>query len=369
MDNLLLDAETLFSTADIVDNYCARQRETINIYYAQIMALESEWADDETFGSIVKEIGRLKSQTLAIIEQVHMTYPKYFRERAQQIIARPKFNESGSSTPIKVIEEVRVPSSNSQYYRDYSRGAYSGGYYGSSLHASPSSGYSGGTTHVASTTHSTSSIPTNHSSPIVTTDSGYIKSTFAVAGNTPKLNSVLQTSFANAPQSVMEGVYRTTNKLEFADSKKGSYYAPCGISSTATKSVIVIDSNSPTLSSDVVGFVGQHVFYHADDSDYFDVTEALIEECNNSSLSDNPTYQEYLNTFREGVYVPDGQNDDRLSKKRYKTAARFFVECFVANVNQDEKTKSELKELFPKSYTAAMNIIEKKTDSLMIGEN
>ena len=33
MDNLLLDAETLFLTADIVDNYCAKQREIINVYY------------------------------------------------------------------------------------------------------------------------------------------------------------------------------------------------------------------------------------------------------------------------------------------------------------------------------------------------
>ena len=364
MDNLLLDAETLFSTADIVDDYCARQREAINVYYARIMALESEWEDDETFGGIVEEIRRLRSQTLAIIEQVHTTYPKYFRERAQQIIARPKLKEEGS-TPIKVIDEVRVPSSNSQYYRDYSRGPYSGGSYAGALHTSPSSGYSESTTHT-SPLRDTSSISTTHSSAITKTDSEYIKSTFAVAGNTPKLNSVLQTSFANAPQSVMEGVYRTTDKLEFADSNKGSYYAPCGIAN-ASKSVIAIDYNSPTFSSDVVSLVGQHVFYHADDGDYLNITEALKKEGRNSSLLDNPAYQKYLNIFREGIYIPDGQNDERLSEKKYKTAARFFVECFVANVNQDEKVKAELKKLFPKSYAAAMKIIEKQTDSLAFG--
>lgn len=368
MDNLLLDAETLFSTADIVDNYCARQRETINVYYAQIMALESEWEDDETFGGIVEEIRRLRSQTLAIIEQVHTTYPKYFRERAQQIIARPKFNDGGSPT-IKVIEEVRVPSSNSQYYRDYSRGSYGGGYYGGSLHTSPSSGYTGGTSHT-STPHSTYSAPATHSTPsYAKTDSGYIRSTFAVAGNTPKLNSVLQSSFSNAPQSVMEGVYRTTDRLEFGDSTKGSYYAPCGAHPGASKSAICIDYSSPTLSSDVVSLVGQHVFYHADDGDYYDITEALKEEGNNPSHADNSKYQEYLNTFREGVYIPEGQNDERLSKKKYKTAARFFVEVFEANVNQDEETMTELKKLFPKSYAAAMNIIEKQTDTLTFGGN
>lgn len=368
MDNLLLDAETLFSTADIVDNYCARQRETINVYYAQIMALESEWEDDETFGGIVEEIRRLRSQTLAIIEQVHTTYPKYFRERAQQIIARPKFNEGGSPT-IKVIEEVRVPSSNSQYYRDYSRGSYGGGVYSGPLHTSPSSGYTSGASHT-STPHSTHSAPATHSTPsYAKTDSGYIRSTFAVAGNTPKLNSALQSSFSNAPQSVMEGVYRTTDRLEFADSSKGSYYAPCGTHPGASKSAICIDYSSPTLSKDVVSLVGQHVFYYADNYDYEDMKQALKKEGNNSSLADNPKYQEYLNTFREGIYIPEGQDDERLSDKGYKTAARFFVEVFEANVNQDEKKMAELQKLFPKSYAAAMNIIEKQTDTLTFGGN
>lgn len=367
MDNLLLDAETLFSTADIVDNYCARQRETINVYYAQIMALESEWEDDETFGGIVEEIRRLRSQTLAIIEQVHTTYPKYFRERAQQIIARPKFN-AGGSTPIKVIEEVRVPSPNSQYYRDYSRGSYGGGYYGGSLHTSPSSGYTSGASH-SSTPHRTYSTPVTHSSPSATTDRGYIKDTFAVAGNTPRLNAVLQSSFSSAPQSLMEGVYRTTDRLAFEDSTKGSYYAPCGAHPGASKSAICIDYNSSTLSSDIVSLVGQHVFYHADDGDYEDIKQALKKEGNNPSLADNPKYQEYLNTFREGVYIPEGQDDERLSETGYKKVARFFVEYFVANVNQDESTKAELKKLFPKSYAVAMNIIEKQTGTLTFGGN
>ena len=367
MDNLLLDAEILFSTADIVDNYCAKQRETINMYYAQIMALESEWEDDETFGGIVEEIRRLRSQILAIIEQVYTTYPKYFRERAQQIIARPKFDEDGA-TPIKVIEEVRVPSPNSQYYRDYSRGSYGGGYYGGSLHTSSSMGYKSGASHSAAP-HSTYSTPVTHSSPSATTDRGYIKDTFAVAGNTPKLNSVLQSSFSSAPQSLMEGVYRTTDRLEFEDSTKGSYYAPCGIHPGARKSVICIDYDSPTLSNDVVSLVGQHLFYYADDSDYYDITKALKEEGNNTSLADNSRYQEYLNAFRGGVYIPEGQDDERLSKKAYKQAARFFVECFEANVNQDDETMAEIKKLFPRSYAVAMSIIEKQTDTLTFGGN
>ena len=158
-------------------------------------------------------------------------------------------------------------------------------------------------------------------------------------------------------------------RLEFGDSTKGSYYAPCGTHPGASKSAICIDYNSPTLSSDIVSLVGQHVFYHADDGDYEDIKQALKKEGNNALLADNPKYQEYLNTFREGVYIPEGQDDERLSEKGYKKAARFFVECFVANVNQDESTKAELKKLFPKSYAVAMNIIEKQTDTLTFGGN
>ena len=167
----------------------------------------------------------------------------------------------------------------------------------------------------------------------------------------------------------MEGVYRTTDRLEFEDSTKGSYYAPCGTYPGARKSIICIDYDSHTLSNDVVSLVGQHLFYYADNGDYYDIIKALKEEGNNPSLADNPKYQEYLNTFREGVYIPEGQDDESLSKKGYKKAARFFVECFVANVNQDEGTMVELKKLFPKSYAVAMGIIEKQTDALIFGGN
>ena len=89
-------------------------------------------------------------------------------------------------------------------------------------------------------------------------------------------------------------------------------------------------------------------FYYACDKDYYDRTKALKEECANLTIKDDLRCQEYLDVLREGVSVPEGQNDERLSKKVYKTAARFFVEVFVANVNQDEKSKTELKGLLEK---------------------
>lgn len=97
MDELVLDAESLFNIADIIDGYCAKQREVVNVYHAQIMALESEWRDDETFGTMVQELNALKTQAIAILDEVYETYPKYFRKRAQQILERPIYRSEGTT--------------------------------------------------------------------------------------------------------------------------------------------------------------------------------------------------------------------------------------------------------------------------------
>lgn len=359
MGNLSLDAETLFLTADTVDNYCAKQREIINVYYAQIMALENEWQDDETFGGVVEEIRKLRTQVLAVIEEIYNTYPKYFRDKAQQILTRPTFN-NGSATPIKVIEELRVPSPNSQYYRDYSRASYGGGYYGGEGYSFQTNGCSSG---------GVSTSPRKSYSSLPKTDSGYIKSTFAVEGNTSKLNAILQSSFANTPQKVMENVYKTTDKLEFTESKNGCYYAPCGIKSETHKSVIGVDYSSPTISKDIISLVAQHMFYYTDNQTYHELLTALREDGKNPISTDDGKFQEYINIFKEGVYIPDDQEDARLLKKNYKVVARFFVECFIAIVNQDKSVKEEIKRFFPKSYRVAMSIIAGQTDPLILENN
>lgn len=92
MDDLVLDAESLFNIADIIDAYCAKQREVVNVYYDQIMALESEWRDDETFGAMVDELKALRAQVMEIIDEVCGIYSNYFRKRAQQIIERPIYH-------------------------------------------------------------------------------------------------------------------------------------------------------------------------------------------------------------------------------------------------------------------------------------
>lgn len=126
MDNLTLDAETLFAIADVIDGYCAKQRETVNVYYAQIMALESEWRDDETFGGIAEEIRALKNKAVEALDEIYNTYPKYFRNKAREIMERPVF-ESASSNGYAPSNDVPNMYSgvNSAPYRS-SGSAYSG---------------------------------------------------------------------------------------------------------------------------------------------------------------------------------------------------------------------------------------------------
>ena len=113
MDDLVLDADLLFNIADIIEVYCAKQREVVNVYHAQIMALESEWRDDETFGTMVEELNALRTQALAILEEVYETYPKYFRTRAQQILERPVYR---SEVPVYIPTPIGIGTSGTAGY-------------------------------------------------------------------------------------------------------------------------------------------------------------------------------------------------------------------------------------------------------------
>lgn len=118
MDDLILDSESLFNIADIIDAYCAKQREVVNVYYAQIMALESEWRDDDTFGAMVEELNVLRTEAIAILEEVYATYPKYFRARAQRILERPIYRSEGVPvfSPTQPVGEAIRTTENSGGY-------------------------------------------------------------------------------------------------------------------------------------------------------------------------------------------------------------------------------------------------------------
>ena len=90
MDILDLDPEVLDTTAGVVEAYCNRQTTIVNEYLSNTMALSSEWTDDQTFGSLLEEVKRLKDGVVKLMDEIRGTYPQYFRERAEFIRRRPK---------------------------------------------------------------------------------------------------------------------------------------------------------------------------------------------------------------------------------------------------------------------------------------
>lgn len=96
MDELILDPEILESVANAIEGYCARQTETIDEFCSSVFALQSEWMDDETFGSLLNEVMKLKETVSRNMAEITATYPTYFRERAEIISSRPSYEGDGA---------------------------------------------------------------------------------------------------------------------------------------------------------------------------------------------------------------------------------------------------------------------------------
>ena len=90
MDNLEIDPEVLDAVASIVEGYCKKQREVIETYFRNVNAQSSEWTDDETMGKLIQEIQLLNTTVNSIMDEISSSYPKYFRDKAEQIRSRPK---------------------------------------------------------------------------------------------------------------------------------------------------------------------------------------------------------------------------------------------------------------------------------------
>lgn len=91
MDILELDPEVLDVTASIVEGYCDKQTSIMDSFLSNTFALNSEWSDDQTFGTLLEEVRRLRDTVLTLMHEIRATYPQYFRERATFIRQRPKF--------------------------------------------------------------------------------------------------------------------------------------------------------------------------------------------------------------------------------------------------------------------------------------
>lgn len=91
MDVLDLDPAVLEATASIIEGYCAKQQSIMDNYLSSTSALSGEWTDDQTLGTLLAEIKRMRDEVTNIMDQIKAAYPKYFRSKAEQIRSRPKF--------------------------------------------------------------------------------------------------------------------------------------------------------------------------------------------------------------------------------------------------------------------------------------
>lgn len=355
-ERLDLDAEALLTVSDLIVQYCAGQREAMNVYCSSISALESEWQDDKTFGSMFEKIKLMRSQVVACMDEIEQTYPKYFRAKAQQIMERPEFSD-GRNADFKVVEELRVPPQTTTYTPTYT---YSTGF--NTIDATSGVSHSDIKAEYSKIGQQTKEFLSGN---IAT--SQYIDKTFNVLGNDSRISSVLKTSFANAPENLMAGVYRTTDRLEFTTSSNGCSFMPCGATRTAGKSVIAVDLNSKSLLSDIVFSVGRHVFYQADNDEYYELLDALKEEGNNKEFESSLEYQAYLKSFKENTPISEKYGDERTSKKAYNTASGFFQQCFYACAKKDFATIAKMEKYFPKSFSVAIRIMDKQSDALTWG--
>lgn len=91
MEILDLNPDVLESTASIIVEYCNTQKNIMAEYMGNTSALSSEWTDDQTLGPLLEEIKQMREAVEDIMDEILSIYPKYFRNKAEQIRNRPKF--------------------------------------------------------------------------------------------------------------------------------------------------------------------------------------------------------------------------------------------------------------------------------------
>lgn len=89
-DIMNLNPDVLDNIADIIEKYILMQNKIIEDYVGNMHNLQREWDDDETIGKILDEIRLIVNEILDVEDEILKTYPKYFRERAEEIRKRPK---------------------------------------------------------------------------------------------------------------------------------------------------------------------------------------------------------------------------------------------------------------------------------------
>ena len=90
MNALDINPEVLEQTAKIIESYCQNQKNIMRDYLRKISSLSSEWTDDVTLGSLIREITQLEKSVNDIMNEILESYPNFFRKKAEQIRNRPK---------------------------------------------------------------------------------------------------------------------------------------------------------------------------------------------------------------------------------------------------------------------------------------
>ncbi len=90
MDLLQLDPKVLEETAEMIQKYCYIQKELMNAYLNRAANLNSEWTDEETIQPMLEEIKMLNNKVSALMEEIESYYPRYFKDKAEEIRMRPR---------------------------------------------------------------------------------------------------------------------------------------------------------------------------------------------------------------------------------------------------------------------------------------
>ena len=90
MQNILdLNPDVLDNVASVIENYIKQQNGLIEDYLSKMVNLQKEWNDDETIGKVLIEIRMIVNVMEEIESEILKIYPKFFREKAQEIRVRP----------------------------------------------------------------------------------------------------------------------------------------------------------------------------------------------------------------------------------------------------------------------------------------
>ena len=90
MDDLSLDPMVLEKTAIIIERYCSLQINIIDQYSQKMAMLSNDWTDDQTLGTLLEEVNKMKLRITSLMEEICQFYPNYFNQKAEQIRNRPK---------------------------------------------------------------------------------------------------------------------------------------------------------------------------------------------------------------------------------------------------------------------------------------